>query len=268
MAFQDGPVAEGTVSVTHFQSQPLTFVFGSNLRGTHGAGAAYHAKRFFGAEYGVGEGITGNAYALPTKATSCPDHTLPLSDVLARIETFKQVARHTPQRLFQITRIGCGLSGLADFEHVIADAFMDAPDNCLLPGIWEAKRQPGMTRLIVTGSRSIWDYPMLREWLDRLLERRDASTIKLISGTSPGIDQLGEQYAQERGLALWRMPALWDEQGKVAGYLRNQQMAWFGTHLATVWDGESHDTKAMISVASKDNLSVRVKHSQPIAFAA
>jgi len=43
------------------------FVFGSNPEGRHGAGAAKVAKEKFGAEYGVGEGLTGNAYALPTK---------------------------------------------------------------------------------------------------------------------------------------------------------------------------------------------------------
>ena len=45
----------------------MIFVFGSNLAGRHGKGAALHAKKFYGAEYGVGVGPTGNAYAIPTK---------------------------------------------------------------------------------------------------------------------------------------------------------------------------------------------------------
>jgi hypothetical protein len=43
------------------------FVFGSNLAGRHGAGSALEAKRFHGAEQGIGIGRTGNAYAIPTK---------------------------------------------------------------------------------------------------------------------------------------------------------------------------------------------------------
>lgn len=43
------------------------FVFGSNPTGIHGAGAAKVAREQFGAKAGVGEGLTGNSYALPTK---------------------------------------------------------------------------------------------------------------------------------------------------------------------------------------------------------
>ena len=43
------------------------FVFGSNPEGRHGAGAAKVAREKFGAIYGQGEGLQGNAYALPTK---------------------------------------------------------------------------------------------------------------------------------------------------------------------------------------------------------
>lgn len=42
------------------------FVFGSNIRGFHGGGAARIANKKFGAEWGVGEGLTGKCYALPT----------------------------------------------------------------------------------------------------------------------------------------------------------------------------------------------------------
>jgi hypothetical protein len=46
------------------------FVFGSNLKGVHGKGAALHAKEKHGARYGVGSGPTGTAYAIPTKSRS------------------------------------------------------------------------------------------------------------------------------------------------------------------------------------------------------
>lgn len=61
-AHQDNAVNSQTID--HSQ---MYFVFGSNLSGKHGKGAALTAKRFFGAANGVGEGLTGQAYALPTK---------------------------------------------------------------------------------------------------------------------------------------------------------------------------------------------------------
>jgi len=51
------------------------FIFGSNEAGRHGKGAALHARQHHGAEYGVGVGRTGDAYAIPTKDGSsrrCP----------------------------------------------------------------------------------------------------------------------------------------------------------------------------------------------------
>ena len=51
--------------ITKLQSNER-FVFGSNLAGRHGRGAALQARKQFGAEYGVGEGLTGQCYAFPT----------------------------------------------------------------------------------------------------------------------------------------------------------------------------------------------------------
>jgi hypothetical protein len=57
----------------------VVFVFGSNLAGRHGRGAALEAAQKWGAVYGVGEGRTGDSYALPTKDRFI--RTLQLADV-------------------------------------------------------------------------------------------------------------------------------------------------------------------------------------------
>ena len=67
------------------------FVFGSNLAGRHGKGAALYAAKNFGAERGVGEGETGDSYAIPTKDENL--QTLPLSAVEAAIVRFINQAR-------------------------------------------------------------------------------------------------------------------------------------------------------------------------------
>lgn len=105
------------------------FVFGSNLAGRHGAGAALFAKRHFGAVYGKGEGLQGASYAIPTKGWMI--ETLPLEAIEKHVERFKAFARARPDLSFQITAVGCGLAGYTPEQ--IAPLFIDAPRNCCLP---------------------------------------------------------------------------------------------------------------------------------------
>lgn len=102
------------------------------MSGIHGAGAAKHARLYHGAVYGVGEGITGSSYALPTK-----DHaiqTLSIGEVQQYVENFITFARQNPNLLFQVTRVGCGLAGFDDEE--IAPFFAEAPSNCTFDTTW------------------------------------------------------------------------------------------------------------------------------------
>lgn len=112
--------------------QQQVFVFGSNLAGIHGAGAARVAVEKHGAEMGKGVGLQGNSYALPTK-----DHniqTLPFPDVAMHIHHFLVFAKRNPEYQFKVTRIGCGLAGYQDKE--IAPLFYRAPDNCHFDLAW------------------------------------------------------------------------------------------------------------------------------------
>lgn len=111
---------------------PVVFVFGSNLAGRHGAGAAKFAKVFFGALYGQNEGIQGCSYAIPTKDTNF--HPIPLEKIKESVDKFLHYAATHPEQLFFVTRIGCGLAGYRDIE--IAPMFQHAPMNCNLPSLW------------------------------------------------------------------------------------------------------------------------------------
>jgi hypothetical protein len=108
------------------------FVFGSNLAGRHGRGAALMAVRHAGAVYGVGSGRTGEAYAIPTKGAEL--NVLPLNTIQGFISEFLTYARTHPELKFQVTRVGCGLAGYQDPE--IAPMFKDAPDNCAFDTKW------------------------------------------------------------------------------------------------------------------------------------
>jgi hypothetical protein len=108
------------------------FVFGSNLAGRHGAGAALHAKRCFGAIYGRGVGLQGDSYAIPTKDENI--RTLPLGAIHQYVDEFKEFARTHPDLEFHVTKVGCGLAGYSEVD--IAPMFAGSPENCILPEGW------------------------------------------------------------------------------------------------------------------------------------
>jgi hypothetical protein len=128
----------------------MIFVFGSNLAGLHGAGAAKFAEQHRGAIRGVGVGLQNNSYAIPTK-----DHqirTLPLYVVKQHIMEFLSFAKHHyDMEYFQVTCIGCGLAGFKNEQ--IAPLFADAPDNCKFDEAWK----PWLGNTTPTGSpRPYW----------------------------------------------------------------------------------------------------------------
>lgn len=107
------------------------FVFGSNLAGRHGAGAAKVALRF-GAKWDHGAGLWGRSYAIPTKDFDIV--TMPIERIIPYIERFKKFTLENPTNQFFVTRIGCGLAGYKD--HQIAPLFKGCRDNCSFADEW------------------------------------------------------------------------------------------------------------------------------------
>lgn len=85
------------------------FVFGSNLAGRHGAGAAKYAAENYGAVYGSGLGRTGDAYAIATKGVQLK--VLPLDLIHQYIAEFVEYATEHTEDTFLLTPIGTGLAG-------------------------------------------------------------------------------------------------------------------------------------------------------------
>ena len=109
-------------------------VFGSNLSGIHGAGAARHARLHHGAIMGQGMGLQGTSYALPTKGVNIS--FMPLTDIGRHVAAFISFAHIRPDLTFRVTRVGCGLAGFKDTE--IAPLFRGALglSNVRLPKGW------------------------------------------------------------------------------------------------------------------------------------
>ena len=110
----------------------MIFVFGSNLAGRHGKGAALYAMKHCRAVYGQGIGIQGDSYAIPTKDEHI--NTLPLDRITIYVNEFKEFARQHPEMIFSVTKIGCGLAGYT--EDNISPLFKDSSVNCILPDGW------------------------------------------------------------------------------------------------------------------------------------
>lgn len=109
------------------------FVFGSNLAGRHGAGAALHAKRHHGAINGQGEGLQGNSYGIPTKDEWL--RTRGLVEIEKSVRRFLDVAREHKHLTFYLTPIGCGLAGYR--REQIRPMFEGMPDNCRFSETWD-----------------------------------------------------------------------------------------------------------------------------------
>jgi len=105
------------------------FVFGSNLAGRHGKGAALDAVTYWGANYGVGEGHCGQSYAIPTKDKDLC--ALPITAVRKYVNKFIKYAEANDDLKFLVTEVGCGLAGYSATQ--IAPLFFDCPNNCILP---------------------------------------------------------------------------------------------------------------------------------------
>lgn len=146
----------------------MIFVFGSNTGGIHGAGAARFALEHRGARMGVGYGLVGQSFAIPTKGvhrhkrkgqtTIKIGDTLDLLMIKRYIDDFLRYATNHPDLIFQVTCIGCGLAGLKHED--VAPMFLAAPENCLFDELWrehlgETSPAPQDTKG-TTGVRRYW----------------------------------------------------------------------------------------------------------------
>ena len=108
------------------------FVFGSNLAGIHGAGAAKVALDKYGALWGKGVGLHGMTYAIPTKDEFI--NTLPLHEIKEFVEQFVSDSNFYEDGQYFVTRVGCGLAGYKDEQ--IAPMFKGAK-NCSFAEEWK-----------------------------------------------------------------------------------------------------------------------------------
>lgn len=152
--------------ITKLKSNEI-FVFGSNLAGKHGKGGAKNALKW-GAKYGVGMGLSGNTYAIPTKDYNI--NTLPLTSITEYVKTFIDFTILNPQYTFLVTEIGCGLAGYKVndiapmFKSAISLGNVKLPDSFLDYHISEISEKLLKKKLMECNNDVFWQY--IGTWLD------------------------------------------------------------------------------------------------------
>ena len=148
------------------------FVFGSKPDGNHKGGAAKIAFEKFGAQRGLGDGFSGQSYAVPVH--KCHTHEMDKA-----VKSFVGYAKKHPDKVFYVLPVGCGSAGID--VRVVSEMFSKAMDydNIYLP-------RPFINSLISNrkANRSIHytDYPNMyelsRNWNNKLSQLVDSESYK------------------------------------------------------------------------------------------
>jgi hypothetical protein len=110
------------------------FIFGSNLAGRHAGGSAKQAREQFGAEEGIGEGMTNQCYAFPTLNADFSKRTE--SELRESVLRLCITAQDNPDKDFLLTKVGCGIAGYP--EEYMKKLFVGMSENVILPDDWKS----------------------------------------------------------------------------------------------------------------------------------
>lgn len=119
-------------------------------------------------------------------------------------------------------------------------------------------------KVVIAGSRTILDRPMIYRRLDKILGAKiQTHNVTVISGCAKGPDTLGAEWAIEKGLKVEYKPADWSKFGREAGMLRNQIMCNGCDAVIAFHDKKSSGTANMIHIAKEAKRMLRVIEVTP-----
>lgn len=188
------------------------FVFGSNLHGHHGGGAARTARKKFGAIWGQGVGLQGQSYAIPTMQGG-------VETIKPYVDQFIDFAREHTELFFYVTRIGCGIAGFKDSD--IAPLFKDAMDvhNICLPESFIKENDSSISPTVPQELLTMM-YGQVRTLIDLLKELNKQEPIKdsddarnrLIEITERNV-RYGDEFAFMAMRTVWCIMSRYEQEG-------------------------------------------------------
>jgi len=110
-------------------------------------------------------------------------------------------------------------------------------------------------KTIIAGSRHIED----RDALKQTIADSGLEVTEVVSGTCRGVDVMGEEWGRANGIPVKPFPADWLTHGRIAGELRNRNMAHYADALILLWDGKSPGASCMLREANKAGIKVHTQ---------
>lgn len=109
-------------------------------------------------------------------------------------------------------------------------------------------------KTIIAGSRDITDYELVKN----AIKYSGFDITEVVCGNARGVDTLGKNWANSKGIPVKFFNANWNTFGKSAGFRRNAEMAKYADALIAIWNGVSKGTFSMINLAHDRNLEIYI----------
>lgn len=160
-----------------------------------------------------------------------------------------KVKNKITEEITQVLDTYCDEYGKTWFLLWVKDKWVWRAADAFVPPNYTPKK-----RVIVAGSRTFQNYPMLCKELDKIKEQID----EVVCGEARGADTLGSNWAYGNNIKIKSFPADWQKYGQRAGMIRNSEMADYADCLIAFWDGQSAGTQDMIDKMEKRGKEVHV----------
>lgn len=112
-------------------------------------------------------------------------------------------------------------------------------------------------KLLIAGSRSITNeswvfYHLFTKTRNLRLDYGDNLKVtEVVSGNAKGVDQIGEKWARIQNIPVKIFKPDWDNLGKAAGFIRNEEMVKYCDFAIIIWDNKSKGTAHTIHLLDK-----------------
>ncbi len=229
--------AEASHALSGVPAAEPVLVFGTDQAGRHDLPGASFAVRLHGAQAGKASGPSGNAYAIPFRDADC--QLLPLKLIGVYLRELLKYAAARPHDTFQIMRFACGQNAYDDAK--LAVLFATAPNNCLLPGVWQRcldRKMPARVLLFDPTTRlkePVWR-ERVRRYFDLNLPLWHVPSVELVSFGAARSVVANDGLARALGLKHRILGANDGYYGRDTVLAAEAKAVWYATHFLSLCD--------------------------------